>query len=51
MLTIVAAFAFVDDELVELINRECSLCGEYLFIDDFVEGEDWCKECEEENDV
>ena len=31
-------------ELVEVINKECPLCGEYLHIDEFVE--DWCRFCE-----
>jgi hypothetical protein len=50
MLTIVAAFAFVDGELVELIFKTCSLCGYYGHVDDFVEGEDWCKECDDERE-
>ena len=44
-LTIVAAWAYGDGELVEVINKECPLCGEYLHIEEFVE--DWCRFCDE----
>jgi hypothetical protein len=37
----------LDDLLFELINKTCSLCGEYLHIDEFVEGENWCISCED----
>ena len=45
-MTLTTAFAYEDGELLELINKECPLCGEYLHVDEFVE--DWCRFCEEE---
>ncbi|KKM97434.1 hypothetical protein LCGC14_1168070 [marine sediment metagenome] len=48
-LTIVAAWAY-DGELLEVINKTCVLCGEYLYISEFVEGEDWCTYCDDETE-
>ncbi len=39
-------FLIEDGLLLEVINKTCPLCGEYLHVDEFVE--DWCKECEDE---
>lgn len=42
-------FLIEDGLLLEVINKTCPLCGEYLHVDDFVIGEDWCKGCDDES--